>query len=182
VGLKSPAAALFLKMRSWILVGMMGSGKSSVGRSLAAISERRFVDTDQILVHRIGRPIKQLFSLYGESSFRELEHKILAELVPGADIVSTGGGIVLREDNWTEMRRLGPIAYLRATPDKLIERLTVSKNRRPLLDVENWEDRLRELVAKREPLYEQADCCVDVESMDIDEAAEELKRLLEDVS
>jgi shikimate kinase len=172
VGLSKAPPLHFRKgMKSWILVGMMGSGKSSVGRAIAEQTGRRFLDTDRMLVHKIGRPVSQLFNLYGETSFRHLEHKILAELEPELAIVSTGGGVVLREDNWAELRRLGPIVYLKASPETLIERLKVSRNKRPLLQAEDWENRLKSILAEREPIYEKADAVVPVDGEEMQRVA-----------
>src|SRR5690349_9612051 len=109
--------------RCWILVGMMGAGKSSVGRALAEASGRPFLDTDLMLQNRLGRPITQIFQVYGEETFRDHETSILRSLEPHPAIVSTGGGIVIREANWSEMKRLGLVIYLKARPETLISRL-----------------------------------------------------------
>src|SRR5437868_3400733 len=98
--------------RTWVLVGMMGAGKSAVGRALAGLAAREFVDTDQLLQNRFGRPVSQIFQHYGEETFRDHETNILRGLAPGRFVLSTGGGIVLREANWLEMRRLGVVIYL----------------------------------------------------------------------
>src|SRR3954464_1775303 len=93
----------FLMERCWILVGMMGAGKTSLGRSLAGLSGREHLDTDHLLQRRLGRPIPQLFNIYGEATFRDHETSILKGLEPGPSVISTGGGIVLRPVNWVEM-------------------------------------------------------------------------------
>jgi len=158
--------------RAWVLVGMMGAGKSSVGRALAEASGREFRDTDQLLVQRFGRSIAQIFDVYGEAAFRDHETSIVKSLEPGPYVLATGGGIVMRPENWAELRRLGPICYLEATPETLIERLAISKKKRPLLETENWEDRLRALLMGRIPLYEQADFRVAVDGNEIDSASQ----------
>ncbi len=162
-----------------ILVGMMGSGKSSVGRCLAEQLGVPFRDTDSMLQNLIGRPVRQMFGLYGEESFREFEAKILKDLQPGDFVLSTGGGIILRPENWDELRRIGTTYYLRVAPETLISRLAVSKNRRPLLDLENWEDRLREILADRLPIYEQADHTVEVQDEAIEVVATKIRALHE---
>src|SRR5690349_9779443 len=106
--------------RCWILLGMMGAGKSAVGRALAELSGREFVDTDLLLQQRLGRPISQLFAVYGEDAFRDHETSILRSLEPLPVVLATGGGIVVREENWSELRRLGTTIYLRATPETII--------------------------------------------------------------
>jgi shikimate kinase len=164
--------------RCWILLGMMGAGKSAVGRALAELSGREFMDTDLLLQHRLGRPVSQLFHVYGEDAFRDHETSILHSLEPCPAVLATGGGIVVREANWPEMRRLGLTIYLKATPEVLIERLSHSKKKRPLLQVEDWEGRLRRLLEQRTPLYEQADVTVCIDGSDIADAAERVHHAL----
>ncbi len=158
--------------RSWILIGMMGVGKSAVGRELAVRTGREFLDTDILLQNRLGRPVTQLFQIYGESAFRDHETSLLRSLEPGCAILSTGGGIVVREENWDELRRLGTTMYLKASEEQIIARLSTSKKRRPLLEVENWQGRLRNLLMQRESLYQQADLVVELVGEGIEEAAD----------
>jgi shikimate kinase len=162
----------------WILLGMMGAGKSTVGKALAELEDREFLDTDALLQARLGRPIAQIFSIYGEDTFRDHETSILRSLEPGPSIVSTGGGIVLREENWEEMRRLGTTIFLDCTPETLIDRLERSKRKRPLLQVEDWQDRLRALLAQRLPLYRRADITISMDAFDIDDAALRVQEVL----
>lgn len=165
--------------RCWILIGMMGAGKSSVGRALAALTEREFIDTDLLLQSRLGRPIPQLFQIYGEGAFRDHETSILRSLNPGKFVLSTGGGIVTREASWKELRRLGTTVYLRSSVESLISRLEASKKKRPLLQVEDWPERVRKLLSERESLYEQADVVVDLDGLDVQSGAELVKASLE---
>jgi shikimate kinase len=155
----------------WILIGMMGAGKSSVGRAIAELSGRQFIDTDILLQQRLGRPIPQVFQIYGEDAFRDHETSILRSLEPGPSVLSTGGGIVIREDNWIEMKRLGIPIYLRALPETLITRLEASKKRRPLLEVADWPDRMKELLTKRESQYLRAEVVVDMDGENVESAA-----------
>jgi len=157
--------------KCWILIGMMGAGKSSVGRAIAELSGRQFIDTDILLQQRLGRPIPQVFQIYGEDAFRDHETSILRSLEPGPSVLSTGGGIVIREDNWTEMKRLGIPIYLRALPETLISRLEASKKRRPLLEVEDWPIRMKELLSKREDQYLRAEVVVDMDGENVESAA-----------
>lgn len=150
---------------------MMGAGKSAVGRALAELSGREFTDTDQLLQRRFGRPVNQIFAVYGEAAFRAHETSILKSLAPGPSVVSTGGGIVAREENWREMRRLGLTAYLDAPEDELLKRLAASKKRRPLLETEDWEGRVSDLLGQRAPMYRQADVVVPIAGLAIEEAA-----------
>ncbi|RYG33767.1 shikimate kinase [bacterium] len=161
---------------SWILVGMMGAGKSAIGRALAEVTGREFIDTDQLIQNRLGRPIPQIFQIYGEPTFRDHETSVLKSLEPGMSVVSTGGGLVGREENWYELRRLGTVCYLRASHTTLTTRLAVSKKKRPLLQNDTWEDDLRRLMEKRAPLYERADLVVDVDQDGLDEGLERVLR------
>jgi shikimate kinase len=167
--------------KSWILIGMMGAGKSSVGRALAALSGREFRDTDQLLQNRLGRPISQLFQIYGEDAFRDHETCLLRSLEPEPCVLSTGGGIVLREQNWTEMKRLGLVIYLDAECDTLIERLDRSKKRRPLLETDEWQERVRSILESRLDLYERADVKVCVNDTDIEQGAARIFEKLREV-
>lgn len=153
---------------------MMGAGKSSVARALAACSGRKHVDTDQLLQQRFGRSISQIFAVYGEEAFRDHEHSILKTLEPGAYVLSTGGGIVLRDDNWEEMRRLGLTAYLEGDAALLADRLRISRRRRPLLETDAWEDRLAELMEERRDRYERADFVCSVAHQSVEEVAQVL--------
>jgi len=153
----------------------MGAGKSSVGRALAELSGREFMDTDLLLQHRFGRPVYQIFDLYGEDAFRQHETSVLKGLQPCPIVLATGGGIVTREANWPELRRLGMTIYLKASTDTIIARLTASKKKRPLLMADAWPEKVKELLAKRQPLYENADVIVEVDSDDVANVA---KRVL----
>jgi shikimate kinase len=150
---------------------MMGAGKSSIGRSLAEQCERQFVDTDALIQQRLGRSIAQIFQLYGEESFRAHETSVLKSLEAGETVLSTGGGVVTIPDNWPVLRSLGPIVYLKASPETLIARLEQSKKKRPLLNVEDWETQLRTLLEAREPLYSQADITIEVDEADLADGA-----------
>ncbi len=160
----------------WILVGMMGAGKSTLGRELAKISGRDFKDTDTLLQNRFGRPVAQIFEVYGEETFRGHETSVLKGLEPTNTVLATGGGIVVREENWVELRRLGMTIFLDVPLEDLIRRLTISKKRRPLLEVEGWQTRLRDLYEYRLPMYKMADMSF---SVDFDDSTALAKRLHE---
>lgn len=142
---------------SWILLGMPGSGKSSIGKALAARTGRTFLDTDLLIERRFGRRISEIFRVYGEDAFRDHETAVLRATAASQAVIATGGGIVLREENWREMRRIGITAFLDVEPRTLAERLEKGRRKRPLLANEDWQDRLFELCRARRAAYLHAD-------------------------
>lgn len=155
-----------------ILIGMMGSGKTTVGRMLAERHDLPFLDTDQMLINRLGRPIHQLFQLYGEKAFRDHETSVLSSLDPQHAILSTGGGIVLREANWEQFKRLGKTVTLDASIPVLISRLENAKRRRPLLETDNWQETLKNIYDARRHLYLQSDVIIDISDKELPEIVE----------
>jgi shikimate kinase len=138
---------------SLALVGMPGSGKSTVGRHLARQLGLAFADTDHEIERRIGGSIRDYFEAEGEAAFRDLEQQVIAELStrhPG--VLATGGGAVLREANRDALRAHGTVLYLRSTPEDLFRRLRHDMHR-PLLQVGDPLKRLRDLFRERDPLY-----------------------------
>jgi shikimate kinase len=148
--------------RNIYLVGMMGAGKTTVGRTLARRLKLRFVDSDHEIEARCGVKIPVIFEIEGEAGFRAREAQTLAELARLEDIVlATGGGVVLAEENRRLLAEHGTVVYLRATPEHLYERVRHDKNR-PLLATADPLARLRELYCERDPLYRAvADLVVD---------------------
>lgn len=146
---------------------MMGAGKSSVGRALAELSGREFMDTDLILQHRFGRPVHQIFRLYGEEAFRSHETSVLKSLKPSPVVLATGGGIVTRPENWSELQRLGVTLYLKASYETLLARLEASKKKRPLLMAEEWPERVRSILDERSQLYERAEITLPIDGCEI---------------
>ncbi|MGV0953244.1 MAG: shikimate kinase [Fluviibacter sp.] len=135
------------------LVGLMGAGKSTVGRLLARRLNKRFVDTDQEIESRNGVTIPVIFEIEGEEGFRKREHEVLSDLACEQGLIlSTGGGIVMRSDNRELLTANGYVVYLHARPELLADR-TKHDRSRPLLNVADPLTRLRELHALRDPLY-----------------------------
>jgi len=135
---------------------MPGGGKSTVGRHLARRLSVPFADTDTVIERQIGCPIRTFFEREGEERFRDIESEVLADLIANsAGVIATGGGIVLRDEN--RERLLGHTigVYLRSSPEELFRRLR-HDSKRPLLQVADPLMRLRELFAKRDPLYREA--------------------------
>ena len=144
------------------LVGMMGAGKTTVGRLLARRLKLRFIDADQELERRCGVKVPLIFDIEGEAGFRAREAQLLAELTALDGVVlGTGGGAVLLDENRRRLAARGTVVYLRATPEDLYERVKHDRNR-PLLATPDPLARLRELHAQRDPLYRSiADLVVD---------------------
>jgi shikimate kinase len=138
------------------LVGMMGAGKTTLGRALAQRLRREFADTDRVLVERPGVPVATIFEIEGEDGFRRRESAVLADLAAQEGlVVATGGGAVLAPANRSLMRDSGTVVYLRARLESLWER-TRHDSSRPLLATPNPRATLAELLAAREPLYREA--------------------------
>ena len=138
--------------RNLVLVGFMGSGKSSVGRILSSLTGFALVDTDTLVAREAGQSIPVIFKEHGEEHFRALETKVLQGLVGRIGlIVSTGGGVVVAEENRKLLPQIGPVVWLDASPEQLYQR--VKHSNRPLLQTADPRRTLEELYAKREPLY-----------------------------
>jgi shikimate kinase len=138
------------------LVGLPGSGKSTVGRQLARRLDLPFIDSDPEIERRIGCTIREYFEREGEESFRDAEEATIAEITRNAHqgVLSTGGGTVLRQNNRELLRASGYVVYLRSSPEEVFKRLRNDRNR-PLLQVGDPLQRLRDLFAVRDPLYRE---------------------------
>lgn len=142
-------------MRGIALIGLPGSGKSTVGRQLARRLQFPFVDVDHAIEQRLGCSIRAYFESEGEQSFRDVEESVLDELtLAHAGVLSTGGGAVLRAANRERLRQRTHAIYLRSSPDDLFRRLR-HDTKRPLLQVGDPLARLRDLYAQRDPLYRE---------------------------
>jgi shikimate kinase len=138
-----------------IFVGMMGSGKTTVGRALARHLGKGFVDSDEEIQKRTGVNIPYIFDVEGESGFRQRESAVLADLVKRDNMVlATGGGVVLEEQNRTLLEQSGIVVYLRANVNDLWHRTRHDRNR-PLLQTNDPYGKLMELYQQRDPLYRQ---------------------------
>lgn len=157
--------------RHLALVGMMGSGKSVVGRHAAEVLERRFVDLDKAIEFASGASIPDLFAQQGESGFRDLESEQLAAVLakPEAIVLATGGGVILREANREALAAGATVVWLRATPETLAVRVREGRGR-PLLAGNDVGAELRRLTFERDDSYAQAaDVVIDVDHLTLDE-------------
>jgi len=164
-----------------VLIGFMGAGKSSVGRTLARMTGLARFDTDEMVGTRFGVSISEIFETHGEEKFREAETDALRELFgKGQAIVVTGGGIILRPQNIDLLRQLGTIFYLSADEETLFARIA-RRTTRPLLRTANPRATLRELLAARLPLYGgAADVEVDTSRLKHEQVARKILENLED--
>jgi shikimate kinase len=138
-----------------VLVGLPGSGKTTVGRQLARRLHLPFVDSDHAIEHRLGCSIREYFEREGEDRFRDLESEVLDDLsLNHQGVLSSGGGSVLRPINRERLRERGHVFYLRSSPEEVFRRLRHDQNR-PLLQVADPQARLRDLFEKRDPLYRE---------------------------
>jgi shikimate kinase len=158
--------------KSIVLIGMMGVGKSSVGRSLHRRTTLGLLDTDEIVTSKFGMPVSEIFSKHGENKFREVETEALQALPTREPvIIVTGGGIVLREENLGLLKRLGAVVWLEADEKALFKRASRAGNR-PLLQCKNPRKAFTKMLRARLPLYAKvADIRVDTSVLTNEEVA-----------
>lgn len=158
-----------------ILTGFMGVGKTSVGTRLAKDLGYSFVDIDELIEADQKTTITGIFSAFGEAYFRDIESRIIGQvLARDGQVVSTGGGAVIREENRQAFRQGGLTVCLTARPDAIYERVR-HETHRPLLQVADPPGRIRELLAERERFYRQADLVIDTSDKSVDEVISEIK-------
>ena len=137
------------------LVGPMGAGKTTIGRQLARLLKRDFLDSDREIEQRTGVNIPLIFELEGEAGFRTRERGVIDELTQLPNIVlATGGGAILDPDNRKHLSERGTVVYLETSVEQQLKRTGRDRNR-PLLQTENPKSRLQELLAIRDPLYRE---------------------------
>ena len=167
-------------MRNIILIGPMGSGKTTVGKQLAKRTRMDFVDSDHTIEERCGVSISTIFDIEGEEGFRKRETKILAELCARSGIVlATGGGAIATEENRILMRKSGFVVYLKTSVETQLARTRKTQNR-PLLENVDAEQKLTQLMQERGALYEQeADLTVISGERVVSKVVEEILQVIE---
>lgn len=150
-------------MKNIVLTGFMGTGKTEVGKILSRKLGYVLVDTDTEIEKEQGITITEIFKQYGESKFREIESNVIKRLSEiNNAVISTGGGAVLRQENMDNLRKNGVIICLTASAETILKR-TGNNNDRPLLQVDNPLQKIKELLEFRRPYYEKADVMIDTE-------------------
>lgn len=174
--LATAPAVLPLSARSLVLVGLMGAGKSAIGRRLARLLDLPFVDSDKEIEEAAGRSVAEIFSDYGEPAFRDVERRVLARLMAqGRCVVATGGGAFIDSATRALVKARGVSIWMRADLDTLVQR-TARRNTRPLLRSGDPRAILASLMEARYPIYAEADLAFDSDSASPDDTAARLLR------
>ena len=166
-------------LRNIALTGFMGSGKSAVSKTLGKLTGYHVVDVDSEVQKQAGKTIQEIFDSEGEQAFRDMESRAVARIAEGASqIISTGGGVVLRQENMDALRTGGVIVNLQVSAETVHER-TRHCSHRPLLQVKNPLERIRQMMAEREEFYRNADIVIDTDDMSVMQVAEEILESIE---
>ena len=166
-----------LGRRSIVLVGMMGVGKSSIGRRLGTRLSVPFVDADTEIEKAAGMSIADIFARHGEADFRSGEARVIARLLEdGPQVLATGGGAVMNATTQAAIKVKGVSIWLKAEFDVLMRRINKRKSERPLLQTADPAATLRQLLAQREPFYAQADLTVQSREVPHDAVVSEIMK------
>lgn len=158
------------------LVGFMGVGKSAIGRKVARELGYQFIDSDHEIQAKVGKKIAEIFASEGEAAFRRMERDFVETGHPDqACVVSCGGGLVVQEGMSERLKCKGVVVCLFASAECIIERTGRNSNR-PLLNVENPEQRVRELLAEREPIYMNSGACISTEDRSMKDVVRHVAR------
>jgi shikimate kinase len=173
--------------RHLVLIGYRCSGKSSVGKHLARILGMEWLDTDQAIQEKAGKSIRDIFADQGEPQFRDMESDILSDLnakcgqMPSS-VISSGGGMVMREQNRRLLKKLGPVVWLKVTPETVLARITAdtaTKDQRPALSDHPLAIEIREMIVERSPFY-AATADLTIENDDPNVSSEDLASMILD--
>jgi shikimate kinase len=156
--------------RNIVLVGFMGSGKTSIGKRLSLRMKWEFIDMDDFIEKREGITINEIFATKGEQYFRDIEKELCKRFgEPKCKIIATGGGVIKNDANMKALKRGGVVVYLKSNPETIAHNLR-NDDTRPLLRCEDKLAKITELLAQREPTYKKyADITIDVASLNMEE-------------
>ncbi|MCM8806486.1 MAG: shikimate kinase [Candidatus Omnitrophica bacterium] len=158
-----------------VLVGFMGTGKSEVGELLAKKLGRKFIDTDKLIEEREKDRIARIFQVKGEEYFRNLEEKIIEEVSEYKNcVIATGGGALIREKNYLNLKKNGILICLTATPEEIYKRTLPKKDRPLLMKSKNVIETIKELLERRKPYYSKADYTIDTTKKKIEDVVDEI--------
>jgi len=162
------------------LLGLRGAGKTTIGRRLARRLRVRFVELDKQIERRAGLGLAEIFSLHGEDYYRRLERETLVDLLGAGRsmVIAVGGGLVTSPETYTLLRRQATTVWLKARAEDHWSRVIRQGDRRPIDTHPRAREALRELLARREPLYARADRTVDTTGLTVPQAAEKVERAL----
>lgn len=161
-------------MHNIILAGFMGTGKTAVGRLIAEKLGWEFLELDDIIEKKEGTSIREIFEKKGEPYFRKLEKDVVKETSQKKGvIISAGGGAVIDEENFKNLKKSGVIICLEASPGVILER-TKGITARPLLNVPDPKKKIEGLLKKREPYYKKADFCINTDNLTVEQVAEKI--------
>jgi XRE family aerobic/anaerobic benzoate catabolism transcriptional regulator len=166
--------------RSVALLGLRGAGKTTVGKRLARRLKLPFVELDTLVAAQAGMALGEVFSLYGEDYYRQVERAALSEVLnePGPKVIATGGGLVTAGETFALLRRHATTVWLKARSADYWNRVVKQGDRRPMTDHPQAREALRELVTRREPLYRQADVTVDTSGLTVAQTVDRVAQLL----
>ncbi|MFH1846400.1 MAG: shikimate kinase [Candidatus Omnitrophota bacterium] len=167
------------KLNNIVLVGFMGTGKSTIAKALAGKTGKQYISIDGLIEDREQQKISDIFKEKGEPYFRKVEKQIVKEVMTAKDqIVDAGGGVVLDSENVDVLKKNGTVVCLWSDPGVILER-TEKYSHRPLLAVSDPESRIKELLDQRRSFYEKADFHVDTTDGNIDRAVREIEKIKE---
>jgi shikimate kinase len=164
--------------RNIALTGFMAVGKSAVGRTLAKKLKRRFLDLDKVVEKAEGMKVREIFAQKGQPYFRQREKEALVQVLQhGGQVIATGGGVIMDEDNLRLLRERAFLVCLTASTEALLKRAG-NGTKRPLLRRADRKERIAELLSEREAKYAQADAMIDTTHLSIDQVVEKVVELI----